>query len=874
MKMVNVKVSTVYTQRNRFISKRQKKNLGSFLKIALLVSLSCWIIMVKSTIGKRHSPASRHRIAIIIPYLSANGPYLPPYMGIFLQSAAGSKDLVDFLIFHNGQLRPSLGESTIGGFFVPSNVKFIDLGSMEKMSSLLLRVLDKRLLEEDESRMKLIRIISKLLERMPYALIEYKPAFGHIFEKYIPKDIYSHWGYSDFDVMFGDLPSWITIDELEQYDIVTYSYGDQYRVYIRGQFTFHKNNDKINNIWRSCDYLSMMDHRMLKIVKEKRFALESAEGCYSYAVLNRKDIKVKYASKALTDANNKEIYNNGVILSTGQTRQKSILFTPRFHAPSGNRMAIRWFEDDQNYGRISPQWEIDTMRVVDPINMNKECMHWVPRKYRYHLCFQNIESTDNVFLIDGILFKQPFRELKVPVEVSETKALFHFQDGKRTFDSSHLHALKGDSRQHEWILDRDGVYLSMLPRKSSPFSNLRHRFDYGHIYSDMLSDDRLCLTSSKRNDHMSSHCDYSVSWQDSDIYKMISDDWLSVDSSDVTLVLSAQINTSSEFDELLKVLAHNFISWKDSPVILLIHLKGPAKGKSHVIETIRNLSQQRSLYMIGIIGYRGDSNVNSNSLLSLATIACKSRWVVSGIDAREGLVISTESSFFARRVSKLYKGSSGNAFIIPKMIVKQNGMSDSEWFKSISYTLFVERNREFQAQIDGCCGHYSDYEQSIMKRVHNTWRSLNQRYIEESISDINKVIKEVELVGNLKRLQRDIIHLFNTTNLESLLHFHSQPIVMIDTQGPSGNIDTFRVIENSIKLPDKCTKGLHLAKLALLGYNFMPLPGAFTVSSLDAAQCMQEECSRCDIDDELHELITIEKRFTAKTFLYSHFNEM
>lgn len=51
---------------------------------------------------------------------------------------------------------------------------------------------------------------------------------------------YSHWAYSDLDIAFGDLPRWITTEELTDFDIVTYGFGDQSRVYLRGQFTIHK----------------------------------------------------------------------------------------------------------------------------------------------------------------------------------------------------------------------------------------------------------------------------------------------------------------------------------------------------------------------------------------------------------------------------------------------------------------------------------------------------------------------------------------------------------------------------------------------------------------------------------------------------------
>ena len=60
---------------------------------------------------------------------------------------------------------------------------------------------------------------------------------------------------------FGDLRSWVTSEELNDWDIVTYSHGDQGSVYLRGQFTFHKNVPTVNNVWRHCDYLSDLPSR-------------------------------------------------------------------------------------------------------------------------------------------------------------------------------------------------------------------------------------------------------------------------------------------------------------------------------------------------------------------------------------------------------------------------------------------------------------------------------------------------------------------------------------------------------------------------------------------------------------------------------------
>ena len=43
--------------------------------------------------------------------------------------------------------------------------------------------------------------------------------------------------------------------ELEDHDIVTYSFGDQEAIYLRGQWTIHRNSHQVSTIWRSCPHL-------------------------------------------------------------------------------------------------------------------------------------------------------------------------------------------------------------------------------------------------------------------------------------------------------------------------------------------------------------------------------------------------------------------------------------------------------------------------------------------------------------------------------------------------------------------------------------------------------------------------------------------
>ena len=72
---------------------------------------------------------------------------------------------------------------------------------------------------------------------------EYRPACGVIFEDYL-KD-YDFWGYSDIDVVYGDIRKFITDDMLETYDIITAK-----KKYIVGHFVIYKNCDKMNRLYQ------------------------------------------------------------------------------------------------------------------------------------------------------------------------------------------------------------------------------------------------------------------------------------------------------------------------------------------------------------------------------------------------------------------------------------------------------------------------------------------------------------------------------------------------------------------------------------------------------------------------------------------------
>lgn len=302
---------------------------------------------------------------------------------------------------------------------------------------------------------KLNSMLSRQIINLPYILVEYKPAFGHIFADYLKG--YSHWGYSDLDVVFGDLNRWITDDEWNDYDIVTYGFGDQDKLYLRGQFTFHRNDAAyINQLWRGCKYLSEMDVRYAHPDKLK---FESAEGCYSQAVIKKEDVRVKYAVKAFSDVSeNSPIYAHGMYLSLGsdsgvsytssaEYNAKSVLYTAETIESGDKLLSLpsNWFEDQKTYSMyaqrdlplqqyVGERSKVQTYRTLynkgDEDASNVKCMYWAPKEYQMDLCTVDgtVKSDEVVFLEGGVLYKQKFiqREGVFPEGV-RSFPFFHFQ---------------------------------------------------------------------------------------------------------------------------------------------------------------------------------------------------------------------------------------------------------------------------------------------------------------------------------------------------------------------------------------------------------------------------------------------------------------
>lgn len=128
----------------------------------------------------------------------------PNYFPLWLRSCTYNPT-IDFLIFTDNTEVDT-----------PKNVKLIPY-SLDTMREQLDKLLGFRV----------------SLER-PYKCCDYKPLYGLLFSEWIRQ--YSFWGHCDFDLIFGDLRSFINQCEIEKYD----------KFLTLGHLSFYKNTPEVN----------------------------------------------------------------------------------------------------------------------------------------------------------------------------------------------------------------------------------------------------------------------------------------------------------------------------------------------------------------------------------------------------------------------------------------------------------------------------------------------------------------------------------------------------------------------------------------------------------------------------------------------------
>jgi hypothetical protein len=897
-------------------------------------------------VNKRSRPVlsapsnTANRIAILLPYIpitpktddndssSDDAASILPYFPAFCAGAAGAADVADFLIFHTGSLESSSWPLLRSE--CPPNVIFINLGSNARLAEYLIRVVDERygahrrdnepaaaaaaaekeeIKDDGAPRMdqkELLNMVASYIEVNPYGLVEYKPALGHIFHEFLTP--YSHWGYSDIDILFGDLGRWITPDEWTDYDIVTYTFGDQHRLYLRGQFTFHRNDPTgVNQIWRKCDYLTGMDERFAKLVQGSAgYHVESAEGCYSAAVMDRTDLKVKFAVKAWTDIYTDDAaYSHGVFLSRSFATGRQVLYKADKDRmeKSGKvlaRLAPEWFEEVDTVYRNREneiQRQVGGRERVDlQANLDAKCMYWALAKYQSKLCLKehDVSSDETLYWIFGTLYKQRYENaiLKMPVI---TAPFFHFQEWKRKYIFSQLSTLYWSSPIQTFILLPDGAvpmidgknnreHTVISPLGLSPLKLWNAAEDGDR---SQLPKHTYCLVSGI-DASKNVRCTKAVSWQNCNQTSIVAPavGWKVVDmESDVTLVLTLQITAQQASDQrsLQNVIDHLKFSinrWHGQPCVAVIAVHGSSDMAVKILEQKLGGSSQGLLQTCLIAAVHTSVSLNSDpsrkALLNMAIDAVPTRWYLSGMELERGLSISVDTVFFSYRAAAAHSRLRGNVFLLPQFgLVELEAEKDalqaltySDSAISISDLLNERRKKKIKnlSLLEEPC----DIEADDAVRGIDRLGSVDIAWWVETslfVADSKRRKKDQDVsqcVATVEDLEHEILEFTMGDHGERMLStLDESPILLTDNLGPQEGIRTSEIARETEPFAGlRCFNGLRLKQLTILGYSFNVLGGAFAAStevSRKAANSgldvKRSRCQACYVADEKHESI-------------------
>jgi hypothetical protein len=360
-----------------------------------------------------------YRIAFTVPWIGRSFPSWFPY---FLSSCRRSAFIADWLIFHEEARLPALEE-------VPPNVIFYNLGK-DGLGHLFGSRIAQALGVDDEAE-RLVHLFQEAFRDFAYIVTEYKPTHGTVFAEYL--EAYTHWSYTDIDMLIGDLPLHVELDELQNYDIFTYHFGDVFRLYLRGQFAAHRNAAKVNTLWTQCPHLGSGLVRELEAKREivRKMAEEgkrgrtrfiSAEGCYSWVVASTPHMRVKFASKAFADwSDDSEFY-----VVDGAVRkcpQPSLTWQPSADADG---VAAARAADAAGGGavcapfgpRIAPHSvKLPGVQRVHGearrVALHADCSRWV--EHRYRLCAtlgEDEAASYNVIMANGSWYAQRFTNME------------------------------------------------------------------------------------------------------------------------------------------------------------------------------------------------------------------------------------------------------------------------------------------------------------------------------------------------------------------------------------------------------------------------------------------------------------------------------
>ncbi len=142
------------------------------------------------------------------------------------RSIGASSEMFDMLVFHESNKK-------LKNVTCADNVKFIDLGQFG-LSHLIVDAVLQGTNTSAETSLSLQALVNGVILHSPRYLVEVKPLTGTLFKQHLAP--YSHWAYTDPNIIWGNLSDWIDPQDTAYFDVISLAKNlDAGRLFLRGQ---------------------------------------------------------------------------------------------------------------------------------------------------------------------------------------------------------------------------------------------------------------------------------------------------------------------------------------------------------------------------------------------------------------------------------------------------------------------------------------------------------------------------------------------------------------------------------------------------------------------------------------------------------------
>ena len=587
---------------------------------------------------------------------------------------------------------------------------------------------------------------------------------------------------------------------------------------------------------------------------------------YSAAVLDRDDIRIKYAVKAFTDAEQESkedkdrdtAYTHGIYVATGMGKNRTIIYKAGMNNRRGlSTVSHNWFE---TYGSIyadpeallyKPIGERERLPTVE--KENTKCMYWVQKKYQSKLCVDGVNTNDTVYWIKGQLYKEKFELAKLPGDIV-TAPFFHFQEWKRYYRKAQLGGFQRNGPFAGFVLSKEGVlpfYLDNTKQNRVHVNNEPsplgvNLFQWHGIESGnrkQLPHNFYCLQLDMKPPF--TKCKFMTSWRDTSNVEILSGApaWSTVDAElEVTMAITLQLHADQLDDSeatqgFFTILTYYLNRWQGQPMVIVIHVAG---ATSEFATTVRlklgpdsNLSNfGMETVLVGCIFSDKPDTFSRKALMNMAIDASPTRFVMAGYELERGIIPSRDTSYLVHRTAQIYKNSPGSVHIVP-----QFGLVDGDHeftMGALEQARLDGRLRPLSKVEEGECegdnANIEKEEDSVVRMIEEMWWKLSQHPSNHKLIPTGEMAVEKQSLA-LENIQIILSSLLSEKEHYNLYAADASPIFLFDNIGPNAGMVSTDIVREIDEFGGKlCYNIIRLAQMATLGYHINILAGVYAIS--------------------------------------------